>query len=86
MFILATRVPCPQEPDLRECSALRTVVSGGEAMPGALVRLFRKALPHARLFNAYGPTEVTVASTGAGRTGLPDRASAHNMVCCTARL
>ena len=84
-------MPCSQEPDLRECSALRTVVCGGEAMPGALVRLFRKVLPHARLFNAYGPTEVTVACTGAGRTGLPDFASARSVVllrgvlfaCCT---
>ena len=64
---MTPRVACPQEPEFRECSALRTVVSGGEAMPSALIRLFRKALPHARLFNVYGPTEVTVASTGAGR-------------------
>ena len=64
-------MPSSQEPDLRECSALRIVISGGEAMPGALVRLFRKVLPHARLFNVYGPTEVTVASTGAeGRACL----------------
>ena len=44
---------------------MRTIVCGGEALHPPLVKLFGKLLPQARLYNDYGPTEVTVASTGA---------------------
>ncbi len=53
-----------QEPDLKECKALHTVICGGEALHPQLVKLFKAVLPHAQLWNDYGPTEVTVASTG----------------------
>ena len=43
---------------------MRMVICGGEALHLPLVKLFRTTLPHARLYNDYGPTEVTVASTG----------------------
>ncbi len=43
---------------------MRTIVCGGEALHPPLVKLFGKLLPQARLYNDYGPTEVTVASTG----------------------
>ena len=54
-----------QEPEFRACARLRSVICGGEAMQIPLVKQFASLLPHARLFNDYGPTEVTVASTGA---------------------
>ncbi len=53
-----------QEPEFGACAAMRTIVCGGEALHPPLVKLFGKLLPQARLYNDYGPTEVTVASTG----------------------
>ena len=58
---------------------MRMVICGGEALHLSLVKLFRTTLPHARLYNDYGPTEVTVASTGvvagplANTEALPQR-------------
>ena len=40
------------------------MICGGEAMRAPLIKLFASLLPHARLYNDYGPTEATVASTG----------------------
>jgi amino acid adenylation domain-containing protein len=42
---------------------VRAVILGGEVLPPALVDATRRALPQVRLFNDYGPTEVTVAAT-----------------------
>ena len=53
-----------QEPDITDCKALRTIICGGEVLQPQLVKLHKSLLPHARLFNDYGPTEVTVATTG----------------------
>jgi acyl-coenzyme A synthetase/AMP-(fatty) acid ligase len=53
-----------QEPDFSACTALRTVVVGGETLRMPLMKLFRTLLPHAHLHNDYGPTEVTIGSTG----------------------
>ena len=47
----------PETADLR---TVRVLISGGEAMPPALVKRWA---PGRRLFNAYGPTEDSVAST-----------------------
>ncbi|MFL6332078.1 MAG: amino acid adenylation domain-containing protein [Pyrinomonadaceae bacterium] len=44
-------------------SSLRTVVVAGEVCPKELVRQHQEALPHAALFNEYGPTEATVWSS-----------------------
>ncbi|MFL6332079.1 MAG: amino acid adenylation domain-containing protein [Pyrinomonadaceae bacterium] len=44
-------------------SSLRTVVVAGEVCPKELVRRHQEALPHAALFNEYGPTEATVWSS-----------------------
>ncbi len=49
-----------QEPELAECRSLRTVLTGGEAMPPDLPARFH-ALLDARLQNRYGPTETTVS-------------------------
>lgn len=43
-------------------SGLKTLMLGGEALPGALVTDLRKASP-ARILNMYGPTETTIWSS-----------------------
>lgn len=50
------------EPELPECTAMRRVFCGGEALDMRLVDAFRKALP-ARLFNQYGPVETSLSVT-----------------------
>ena len=52
-----TRAPQP----LPAC--LRAVVIGGERANHAACKRFRAAAPQVRLFNAYGPTEVTITAT-----------------------
>ncbi len=44
-------------------ASLNTVIVAGESCPPELVRSHANALPGARLFNEYGPTEATVWST-----------------------
>lgn len=44
--------------------SIRSFVIGGEALPGESVRSLQRKLPHLPVIvNAYGPTEVTVATT-----------------------
>ncbi|NOT27406.1 MAG: amino acid adenylation domain-containing protein, partial [Acidobacteria bacterium] len=47
------------------CSALSTVIVGGEALLPAHVASLRAYAPGVRVFNEYGPTETTVGATGA---------------------
>jgi amino acid adenylation domain-containing protein len=54
-------------------ASLRAVIVAGEACPADLVGRHLQALPHARLFNEYGPTEGTVWST-VHECGLADAA------------
>ena len=54
-----------QEPDMQACTSMRTIICGGEAMSPALVARCRQVLPQASLRNDYGPTEATIACTGA---------------------
>lgn len=42
--------------------SLRVVIVGGEVLPVELVRQHYELLPHALLYNEYGPTEATVWS------------------------
>jgi amino acid adenylation domain-containing protein len=42
--------------------SVRTVVSGGEALPAGLARELQEERPGLHLFNAYGPTETTIYS------------------------
>lgn len=42
--------------------SLRVVIVGGEVLPAELVRQHYDLLPHAMLYNEYGPTEATVWS------------------------
>ena len=58
-----TRAPQP----LPAC--LRAVVIGGERANHAACKRFRAVAPQVRLFNAYGPTEVTITATCP--TGMP---------------
>ncbi|HEX7192458.1 MAG TPA: amino acid adenylation domain-containing protein [Thermoanaerobaculia bacterium] len=43
--------------------ALRDVLFAGEVMPNKQLNHWRRALPHARFANLYGPTEITVDCT-----------------------
>ncbi|HET7462356.1 MAG TPA: amino acid adenylation domain-containing protein, partial [Longimicrobium sp.] len=61
------------EGGLAACGALRTVMCGGEALPGELARRFSGQAPWARLYNVYGPTEAAVDVT-AWRCGPGDQA------------
>jgi amino acid adenylation domain-containing protein len=46
-----------------ESDLLSVVIVAGETCPAGLVERHYRALPHARLFNEYGPTEATVWSS-----------------------
>ena len=49
-------------PEIKNCSSLKYVVCGGEALPRELWEDFRKTMK-AKMYNLYGPTETTVQST-----------------------
>ncbi|QUE90944.1 non-ribosomal peptide synthase/polyketide synthase [Pseudomonas sp. SCA2728.1_7] len=49
--------------DTERCSELRQVMCSGEALPGSLVRRFKRQLPGTALHNLYGPTEAAVDVT-----------------------
>ncbi|GAB5535917.1 MAG: hypothetical protein Rubg2KO_21660 [Rubricoccaceae bacterium] len=44
-------------------ASLKCVIAAGEALPPALAARHHERLPHASLFNEYGPTEATVWAT-----------------------
>jgi len=46
-----------------QLASLQTVIVAGESCPPELVQHHAKTLPHAALFNEYGPTEATVWSS-----------------------
>ncbi|MCO5183624.1 MAG: amino acid adenylation domain-containing protein [Anaerolineae bacterium] len=46
-----------------QLQSLQVVIVAGEACPSALGRLHARVVPHAALYNEYGPTEGTVWST-----------------------
>lgn len=43
--------------------SMRVVMAGGEKVKTGTIRVILDQLPHVKVFNAYGPTEVTIAST-----------------------
>jgi len=51
------------EPALESCTSLRRLTTGGETLSVALQRRVRERLPATRLYNGYGTTETTIAST-----------------------
>ncbi|MEU9045986.1 MULTISPECIES: amino acid adenylation domain-containing protein [unclassified Kitasatospora] len=52
-----------QDPAAADCTGLRLVVAGGEALSAATVRRFRQVLPGVRLDHLYGPAEAAVEVT-----------------------
>jgi amino acid adenylation domain-containing protein len=64
-----------EHPNVGDTPALRRVLCGGEAMPGALVRRFRERLPHVELHNLYGPSEAATAVSALVRTEEEARAT-----------
>lgn len=50
-------------PGIRAATSLRTVASGGEALPVTTAERLRAAVPGARAINLYGPTETTINAT-----------------------
>ncbi|HEV7516132.1 MAG TPA: amino acid adenylation domain-containing protein, partial [Thermoanaerobaculia bacterium] len=61
-FTMAMLAALLQAHSLAGCSSLRTVLSGGEAMPADLPALFHSR-SRADLYNRYGPTEATISVT-----------------------
>lgn len=49
-----------EEKDIISCQSLKTVFSGGEALPSEVIQSFHQKCPFAKLYNTYGPTEATV--------------------------
>lgn len=46
-----------------DCSALRQIMLGGEALPVMLVKAWYEEVPFGTIYNVYGPTECTMLST-----------------------
>jgi len=42
---------------------LHLIISGGDALPREIVKIWRRVLPEVRLINAYGPTEAVITAT-----------------------
>ncbi|NVL56781.1 AMP-binding protein [Pseudomonas syringae pv. actinidiae] len=47
----------------QQCSSLRRLFSGGEALPGELRNRVLEQLPNVQLHNRYGPTETAINVT-----------------------
>ncbi len=60
----------------RACPSLRLAFTGGESVPGTLVRNMLAALPEATLINMYGPTEATVFVAQQGFSAYPEQHAA----------
>ncbi|NDU73684.1 amino acid adenylation domain-containing protein [Actinomadura sp. DSM 109109] len=72
--LLDDLAPGPSPAGARPLAGLRWMIATGEELPAALARRWLEAVPHARLLNAYGPTEcsddVTHHVVTAGDLGL----------------
>jgi amino acid adenylation domain-containing protein len=51
------------EPEVSQCDSLRVILCGGEALPPKLVNTLIATLPHAAVYNMYGPAEATIDVT-----------------------
>lgn len=63
-------------PSFEKCASLRSIWTGGEALPPDLPWLIRSKLP-VSLWNLYGPTEASVEATAAEVTLHPKNANMH---------
>ncbi|HEV3358163.1 MAG TPA: amino acid adenylation domain-containing protein [Pseudonocardiaceae bacterium] len=52
-----------REPGVADCTSLRHVIAGGEALSPSLRDRFLDTLPGTRLYNLYGPTEAAIGVT-----------------------
>ncbi|HEX4222994.1 MAG TPA: amino acid adenylation domain-containing protein, partial [Pseudonocardiaceae bacterium] len=52
-----------REPGVADCTSLRQVIAGGEALSPGLRDRFLDTLPGTRLYNLYGPTETAIGVT-----------------------
>jgi len=52
-----------REPEADQCTSLRHVIAGGEALTRTLRGRFFAVLPETRLYNLYGPTEASIGVT-----------------------
>jgi amino acid adenylation domain-containing protein len=52
-----------EEKEFRLCLSLRRVISGAEQLPYDAAERFLAVLPHAELYNSYGPTETAIDVT-----------------------
>ena len=52
-----------REPGVADCTSLRHVIAGGEALLPGLRDRFLDTLPGTRLYNLYGPTEAAIGVT-----------------------
>jgi arthrofactin-type cyclic lipopeptide synthetase C len=68
---LQVLLEAPQVDNLR---ALKRILCGGEALPGALLERFRARLPEVELYNLYGPSEAATAVTAPRVQAEPGRA------------
>jgi amino acid adenylation domain-containing protein len=62
-FVPAMLAVLLNDQEVGHCLSLRRVISGGEALTFDLQERFFAALPHAELYNSYGPTETTIDVT-----------------------
>jgi amino acid adenylation domain-containing protein len=62
-FVPAMLAMLLEEKNVGRCLSLRRIISGGEALPVDLQERFFAALPHAELYNSYGPTETAIDVT-----------------------
>lgn len=64
---------CAEPVALAALGRVRAVLVGGEAFPAGIADRLIASLPHARIFNMYGPTETTIWSTVHELERAPER-------------
>lgn len=64
-----------EEPGVESCTSLRRLTTGGETLSVELQRRVLQRLPGAALYNGYGATETTIASTFWRCSDMPGQCS-----------